>query len=112
MRKFQYRIPRYRVNLPVRLDFSNESFQGRCREISQEGMYVELQHAPGSGERGTAFIRWVSAFIDIGVCVVRTEARNSFLKFIFQSDKEYLEIAHLLSLVAAQGEQPGPFVVK
>ena len=42
MQKFEYRAPRYQVDLPVSLTLPSSTLQGRCREISKEGMKAEL----------------------------------------------------------------------
>jgi hypothetical protein len=112
MHKFQYRSPRYQVNLPVRLDFGDATFSGRCREISQEGMCLELPRALGAHHQGTVSFRYGAASIEIGVRVVRAGTCGGGLEFVFQSDRERGEIAKLLELVAAGTEEAGPHPVR
>ncbi|HTV16357.1 MAG TPA: PilZ domain-containing protein [Acidobacteriaceae bacterium] len=112
MHKFHYRIPRYRVDFPVRLDIGGAAFHGQCREISQEGMCLEMQAAPATNDRGNASFRYESVSIEVSVSVARTESCSSILKFDFRSDKERTDVAHLVTLVATRSEPSGPALVK
>lgn len=107
MHKFQYRCPRYPVNLPVRLSFGGSTFNGRCREISQEGMCLELQQVPAANDCGTAFFSYENVSAEVGVCVAHAGQCSGGLKFVFRSDQQRMEVAHLVALVAACNDQPG-----
>ena len=42
MQKFDYRSPRYAVDLPVEFTAERMTLKGRCRDISKEGMKLEF----------------------------------------------------------------------
>jgi hypothetical protein len=112
MHKFQFRSPRYRVDLPVRLSFGDAMFTGRCREISQEGMCLELQHTLAVNEVGTASFQYHGVSVEIGVCVVRADSCGGGLTFVFKTDRQRMDIARLLSLVTAGSEPARPYAVE
>ena len=47
MQKFDYRYPRFAVDLPVRFTTQGSTLTGRCKDISHEGMRLELRRSPG-----------------------------------------------------------------
>lgn len=112
MHKFQYRSPRYTVDLPVRLSFGKGTIEGRCREISQEGMCLELEQPMEANDTGTASLRYEAMRVDVGVCVIRPGACDGGVKFVFESDQQRMEMAQLVALVAARSDQAGPPLMK
>ena len=112
MHKFQFRSPRYQVNLPVKLSFDDAILHGRCREISQEGMCLELQDCPGANNCGTASFHYETVSVEVGVCVARTGRCSGGMRFVFQTEGQRREIARLVAMVAARGGQSRPFLVE
>lgn len=101
------------MNLPVRLTFDHGTMSGRCREISQEGMCLELEDALSANDQGTASIGYESVSLEVDVCVTHAEACGGGLKFVFQSDQQRMDMARLVAQVAAGSEQAaGPVLVK
>ena len=101
------------MNLPVRIRFDHGTISGQCREISQEGMCLELQDALSANDQGTASIGYEAALLEVGVCVTHAEGCGGGLKFVFHSDRQRMEMARLVAQVAACSEPAaGPVLLK
>jgi hypothetical protein len=111
MQKFKYRTPRYSVDLPVRLSLGSTTFSGRCKEISKDGMRLELQQTLAPDCRGTVSLSYQSISLEIPVQVAHSGAHDG-LKFLFESDKERMAVARLVALLAARSSQSGPMLVR
>jgi hypothetical protein len=53
MRKLQYRAPRFPVDLPVKVTQGNSAQMMRCREISVDGMKLDLSGASFPASSGS-----------------------------------------------------------
>lgn len=112
MQKFEYRTPRYQVDLPVLLTLQSLSISGRCREISREGMKVELCDPVKPDACGTVSISFKELSLELPVCVARTGAGHGGLRFIFESEKDRSAVERLVSLLASAAGHPGPILVR
>jgi hypothetical protein len=106
MQKFRYRIPRYTVDLPVRVDLDGLSVEGRCTQISCEGMQLDLADPLPEAFIGTAVISCPSATLQIRVRRAHSGARQDAFKFIFESDRERIAVAHMVTQVAMRTCEP------
>jgi hypothetical protein len=106
MQKFRYRIPRYTVDLPARVDVDGLSVEGRCTQISCEGMQLDLADPLPESFVGTVVISCTSATIQIRVRRAHSGAQQDAFKFIFESDRERLAVAHLVTQVAMRNCGP------
>jgi len=92
MHKFTYRTPRYTVDFPVQLALGEAIITGRCREISTDGMQLELRRPLPAG-----FCAWFASrgrtFIWNCRCAGHTGAKQDALRFIFGSEKERAAVA-------------------
>jgi len=112
MQKFQYRIPRYTVDLPVRLKLENLILHGRCREISREGMTLELPHPLPPESRGVVSLVYQELTLDLQVCSAHAGGEQQGLKFVFSSDKERDAVARLVARLSAGPSHSRPMLVE
>jgi hypothetical protein len=112
MQKFRYRMPRYAVDLPVRVDFDGFSVEGRCTQISCEGMQVDLADSLPEAFTGTAVISCLSATLQIRVRRAHRGAQLDALKFIFESERERLAVAHMVTQVVLGNCEPRLMLVR
>jgi hypothetical protein len=112
MQKFRYRIPRYTVDLPAHIDLDGVTVAGRCTQISCEGMRLNLTDPLPENFAGTAVIGCSPAALQIRVRRAHGGAREDAFRFIFESDRERLAVAQLVSQVAAGGCEPKLMLVR
>lgn len=112
MQKFEYRTPRYQVDLPVILTLEGTTVPGRCSEISKEGMRVELSEPVAVDACGSVSISYKELLLELPVCVTRTGPGHDGLKFTFESEKERGLLDRLIALLASATGQPGPVLVR
>ncbi len=103
MQKFEYRTPRYLVDLPVVFRLQDASLPGRCREIGKEGMSIELQHPVAAETCGTVSLIYKDLSLELRVCVTHTGPETKGLKFLFDSDKDRSAVERLVALLAGPG---------
>lgn len=100
MRKFDYRAPRYPVNLPVRLTLDDAIYIGRCTEISVEGMKFQLDQSFEPGVTGLVRFSEKGITIDLPVRICYCGPDHAGMKFLCNSDEERGEIARFVSVCA------------
>lgn len=101
MQKFEYRSPRFSVDLPIRISLENSTLSGRCTEISKEGMRVELEQPLPSGVCGKVFLSYQDANFELNVRVAYAGATHSGLQFICELEQEREEVAELVESLAS-----------
>jgi len=115
MHKFTYRTPRYAVDFPVQLMRDDAVVAGRCREISTEGMRLELRRPLPPGFSGVVSLAWRNLHIELRVRLAHSGAGQDALRFVFDSDTERAAIAELVTRLADPAEpveQPGLILVR
>jgi|HubBroStandDraft_1064217.scaffolds.fasta_scaffold67716_3 hypothetical protein len=112
MQKFEYRTPRYLVDLPVLFSLPNSNIQGRCKEISKEGMKVELQEPVSPETCGIVCIDYMDLSLELRVCVAHAGAGYDGLKFLFESERDRIGVERLVALLSGPTGQPGPVLVR
>jgi len=112
MQRFEYRCPRYPVDLPVLLILKDESVSGRCMEISSEGMKVEFPQPVAQNCCGTLRIGHSGYFLEVRARITRTGPGSNGLEFLFGSEKERKALQRLVALTAAPSGLPGPVLVR
>lgn len=108
MRSFDYRAPRFPVNLPVRLTLQGSSWIGRCREISIEGLLLET-HAPHSVDaKGVIHIVYCDAVLEVPVRVAHCRANSEGLQFQCESTRQREEVERFVDRLrnAASNAEP------
>jgi PilZ domain len=112
MQRFDYRCPRYCVDLPVQFAVQDSTSIGRCTEISQEGMRLELQQPLPSYPYGKVAMTYQNQTFGFNVRVAHVEASHHGVVFLFESDLEREAVAHLVAALAAPQDRPGLVLVK
>ena len=112
MHKFSYRTPRYVVDFPVQLIHEDIVFNGRCTEISTDGMQLELQRSLPTGFSGQVCLAWEGIQLEIGVRLAHTGSRQDALRFVFESEKQRSAVADLVARLAEPSQQPGLVMVR
>lgn len=112
MQKFEYRTPRYQVDLPVVLTLESSSVPGRCREISKDGMRVELRQPVAADSCGSVSISYKELSLELPVCVTHSGPGHDGLKFVFAREEERSLVERLVALLASSTGQPGPVLVR
>ena len=110
MHKFTHRSPRYAVDFPVQLMGDEAIITGRCREISTEGMRLELRRPLPAGFSGVVSLAWRNVHLELRVRLAHSGAEQDALRFVFGSEKERAAVAELVARLADPAEpadQPG-----
>jgi hypothetical protein len=112
MRKFEYRTPRFPVDLPVSFAMGDSTLLGKCQEIGMDGMKVVLQQRVPEGTCGTLTIRCKEVAVDLHVCVAHSGPECEGLKFLFESVEDRNAVARLVGLSTGSNPHPGPVLVR
>ncbi|MGA8874124.1 MAG: PilZ domain-containing protein, partial [Candidatus Korobacteraceae bacterium] len=112
MRKFDYRAPRFSVDLEVRLTFEDSMQEGRCCEISTEGMKLEIQQPLSPNTCGTVQLRYGDFMIDVPVRVAHSGSSYDGVKFVYESDEQRDEVIRLVALLAGAKQRLGPVLLR
>ena len=100
MHKFNYRTPRYAVDFPVQLALEDVVIVGRCKEISTDGMQLELRRPLPPGFMGAVCLSWQNIHLELAVRLAHTGGKQDALRFIFASEKERAAVAELVARLA------------
>jgi len=112
MQKFEYRTPRYTVDLPVQLILADSRIAGRCREISREGMAVEFSEPVQVEACGTVSMIYKSLMLELRVAVAHNGKKADGLRFLFETDEDRGSVERLVTLLAGSTGQRGPVLVR
>jgi hypothetical protein len=112
MRKFDYRAPRFAVDLPVRITFGESVQQGRCKEISTEGMKLELRDPLSPGASGSVRLSYQDVFLDIQVRVAHSGPTYDGVRFVYESEDQRDELSRLVARLAGAKQRLGPVLVR
>jgi hypothetical protein len=111
MQRFDYRSPRYPVDLPVRLTADNSTRLGRCKDISREGMKMELQQPLPPDACGTVSMTFQNQTLELNVQVAHAGETQDGMKFIYSSDSQRNAVARLLASLTIPYERRRPVLV-
>ena len=112
MHKFNYRTPRYVVDLPIRLVLDDFVIDARCKEISRDGMQLEVGQSLPSDFHGLALLEWHGARLELRVRIAHTGAPQDAVRFVFESEKERNAVADLVARVGGRPGEPGLVLVR
>jgi hypothetical protein len=112
MQKFEYRAPRYEVDLPVQLTVEGSSVMGRCKEISKEGVKAEFPQPLPQNATGILLVRYREVALEVRVRVAHAGPNYDGLKFLFGSDADRKNAEHLVAMLTATARRLGPVLVK
>jgi PilZ domain-containing protein len=111
MRKFDYRAPRFLVDLPIQLTFENSMQEGRCKEISTEGMKLELREPLCPDCCGTVRLSYKDFMIEVPVRVAHSGSSYDGVKFVYESDEQRDELIRLVALLTGPKQNTGPVLL-
>jgi len=112
MRKFDYRAPRFSVDLPIRLTFEDSMQDGRCREISTEGMKLELREPLSPNSCGRVRVSYLNFRLELPVRVAHSGASYDGVKFVYESDEQRDDVNRLVAVLAGPRQQSGPLLLR
>jgi len=112
MRKFDYRAPRFAVDLPVWAIFDEERQKGRCIEISTEGMKLEMRQPLSHDSHGRVQVTYLDVTLELPVRVAHSGASFDGVKFLFESDEQRDDLARLVSILSGVKQKLGPSLVR
>lgn len=112
MHKFEYRAPRYPVDLPVRLTLQNGVTSGRCLEISVDGMLAQFPEPLVLNSCGIVTLAWREHSVQIRAYVVHTGRDYDGLSFRFESERDRHSLERLVALISAPAPRLGPVLVR
>lgn len=108
MQKFDYRSPRFLVNFPVQLSVGNSTQLGRCKEISVDGMRLELCDPVVPNTVATLKMNYESLRIELSARVTHVISNSAGLKFVFDSDRQRKDVERLVTLLAVSATLQSP----
>jgi hypothetical protein len=103
MQKFEYRGPRFSIDLPVQLTVQNATQAVRCTEISKEGMRVEFGQPLEPNSSGKVSMICEGQMLAFRVRVVHVGDTQAGLEFIYSSEAERNAVAHLVESLTGPG---------
>lgn len=112
MRKFDYRAPRFAVDLPVRVTFDGAMQQGRCIEISTEGMKLELRQPLSTESPGSVRLSYQEFSLEVPVRVAHSGPTFDGVRFVCVSDEQRDELVRLVAVLAGARQRLGPMLVR
>ena len=108
MRRFDYRAPRFQVNLPVRLTLENSTWIGRCKEISIEGMLLETRVPLSLDATGVIHAACCDAVLDVPVRVAHCSTHCEGLQFQCESAGQQQEVERFVERLVTTTRHAGP----
>jgi hypothetical protein len=111
MRKFDYRAPRFAVDLPVRLTFDHSTQPARCTEISTEGMRLEVNQPLQPQAYGTVSVSYQDFDLDLPVRVAHAGPYYDGVKFIYASEEQRDEVNRLVMRLSSP-QKTGPVLIR
>jgi hypothetical protein len=106
MQKFEYRAPRFAVDLPAQFTVEQSTLFGRCKNISKEGMRLELSRPLPPNVRGTVTLNYRDSSLELSVRVANSGTTYDGVELIYNSDSERDAVAHLVGSLTSPSERP------
>lgn len=102
MRKFDYRSPRFCIDVPVTFMQGRSSQLGRCKEISEEGMKIELNEPFSLDSYMSAFLICEDLSLNLPVRVMHVGPDSSGVKFIYESRAQRERVSRVVASLTGQ----------
>jgi len=112
MRKFDYRAPRFNVDLPARLTLEQSTQFGRCTEISTEGMRLEFTEPLTVNAAGVVHVVFQSAVLEMPIRVAHCGQGADGVQFVYGGDEERDEVVRFISLLESAPPRTGPILLR
>ena len=111
MQKFDYRSPRFPVDLPVEFTVQEATLIARCIEISKEGIRLELQEPLPPNAFGTVSISYQGRTLHLNMRIAHVGETHSGMEFIYKSDSERNAVAHLITALSDSAGRRRPVLL-
>jgi hypothetical protein len=109
--KFDYRSPRFPVDLPIQFTVKTLTLGARCIEISNEGMKLELQEPFPPNAQGTVSILLPEGLLQLDARVAHAGETHGGIVFLYKSDRERIAVAELIGVLSAFRNRAGPVLI-
>jgi hypothetical protein len=106
MKRFEYRQPRVSADLPIKFITLHTSCAGKCIDISKQGMRIEASQSLLLNACGKVSIRYQDRTLEFNMRVVHVEETSCGLEFLYESNEEQNEVAHLVASLAVSPQRP------
>ena len=100
MQRFDYRSPRFTVDLPVEFTVQESTLTARCIEISKEGIRLELQQPLPPNACGKVSIHYQGLVLELNMRIAHVGETHSGMEFIYKSESERNAVANLIASLA------------
>lgn len=100
MQKFDYRYPRFSVDLPARLVTQGSTRIGRCVDIGKEGLRLELDQSLLPDDCGTLSLFCRGQIFELRVRVAHDGAAQGRMEFVYTCESERAVVQDLLASLA------------
>jgi len=107
MQRFDYRSPRFSVDLPVEYTIEGPMTSARCVEISADGMTLETEQLLAEGASGTVRVRYRSRTLQLDVRVVHASDGVGGIAFVYKDEGERKAVAQLIVTLSESGGGAG-----
>lgn len=108
MRKFDYRAPRFPVDLDIRVTTKDAVHVGRCTEISTEGMRFESIQPLGVDTFGVIEVTSQGTTLEIPARVIHCGNGCEGLQYLCASDEQRDEIVRFVDMLAESSSPSTP----
>jgi hypothetical protein len=112
MQKFEYRVPRFAADIPVRLTVGNTSLTGRCREIGKQGMTVEMDQPIEREASGLVSLNYQGRALEVRAHVAHADGQIIGLEFLFATEAERTAVAQVIAALSSTPKRPGPILLQ
>jgi hypothetical protein len=111
MRKFDYRAPRIPIDLPVTFMQGRSTQLGRCKEISEEGMKIELSEPASLNSLGSAYLTCEGFSLSVAVQVMHMGPDASGVKFLYESRAQRDTVCRLVASLIGRRPSVRPMLM-
>jgi hypothetical protein len=108
MQKFEFRTPRYPVDLPVEFIVDGLAVRGRCKDISREGMRLEFWQPLPPNASGIVSLNYKDLTVEFNVRVAHSGRTHGGMEFVYTSESERSAVAQLIDALAASATRSAP----
>lgn len=106
MQKLEYRSPRFNVDLPIEFTIEQSTLPGRCRNISKDGMRLELRQPLPPDALGTVRLNCQDRPLELSVRVAYSGKTYEGVEFVYRSDIERNAVGRLVASLASSTGRP------
>lgn len=105
MRNFDYRSPRFPVDLPVHIVVQDSVLIGHCTDIGHGGMRVETPETIPVDLQTVIQVGYRGMHINIPARVIHHTAASKGVQFLCESDAQRQDVMRLIELLGLDSEE-------